>query len=104
MASRAARFAGWADADALRTARIAGAQRALLARHEPGGQLVYSPGKSLRAAGRPAISFCPDNVSADRAPYRRGNVALSQSSRGVAAGTVRRNLSRARGRAKDRQR
>ena len=94
LALRSERFAGRADADALRTARVAGAQRALLARHKPGRQLVYPPGKSVRAAGRSAISICPHDLPADRAPHRRRHVALSQSSRGVTAGAVRGNVSR----------
>src|SRR6266702_4455680 len=41
VAARCEGFAGRANADALRTARVARAQRALLARHQPGSQLVY---------------------------------------------------------------
>src|ERR1700720_4290446 len=96
MALRPKRFARWTDAYTLRTARVSGAQRALLARHESSRALVYSPGKSVRAAGGSAISFCSYNLPVDRAPYRRRHVALSQSSRGVAAGVVRGNLARAR--------
>ena len=62
----------------------------------PVGQLVYPPGKSFRAAGRSAISVCPNDLSADRASYRRRHVAFPQSSRGIATGTVRGNVPRTR--------
>ena len=48
------------------------------------------------ASGRFEVSICPHDVSADRTPYRRRHVAISQSSRGIAAGNVRRNFAGAR--------
>src|SRR5205814_4912005 len=42
LAARCEGFAGRANANTLRTARVARAQCALLTRHEPGGQLVYT--------------------------------------------------------------
>src|SRR6266550_5085434 len=104
MALRPERFARWTAAYTLRTARVARAQRALLARHESGCALVYPPGKSIRAPWRPAISFCSYNLPADRASYRRRYVAFPQSSRGVATRAVRRNIPRACRRAEDQQR
>src|SRR5207244_9407874 len=44
---RAERFAGRSIPDALRAARITGAQFPLFARHRPGSQLVYPDRKSV---------------------------------------------------------
>ena len=62
LAACSERFAGWTDADALRTARVAGAQRALLARHEPGrsiGSRARKIGSRRRATRDFLLSLRP---------------------------------------------
>src|ERR1700693_3071877 len=96
LASRPTRFAGRADADALRTARVTGEERALLARYQSGRELVYAKRESFRAAGRSALSICPNDLSPDRTPHCRREVALSAASRGITGRVVRGNVARAR--------
>src|SRR4051794_4511637 len=100
LALRAARARGRAAADALRAARVAVRQPALLAAGEPGPPAVQTAGESVqpgrRGARRRGLPLRRDDVPADRAPHRRGHVALRALPLRAAARDVLRDQPRAR--------
>src|SRR5260370_156929 len=59
---------------------------------EPGRESDGAPGQSLRALARRALSPRADDVSADRAPHGRRDVAHAAAPRRAAAGALRRDL------------
>src|SRR4029077_1255414 len=100
---RSQRFAGRAIPDTLRAAGITCTKSALFARHESGGELVHAKRKPFRTAGRSAFSLRAHYLSADRAPYRRGDVPFPEPSFRIAAGNVCGNLAGAGERTQDQQ-